>query len=48
MWGTDMPIVMRFWTYMQNIDLIRKYSDGISSDERELVLGGTVSRLLGA
>jgi predicted TIM-barrel fold metal-dependent hydrolase len=47
MWGTDMPIVMRFWSYQQNIDLIRTYSDQISADERDLILGGTVARLLG-
>ena len=27
MWGTDMPIVMRFWTYQQNVDLIRTHCD---------------------
>ena len=47
MWGTDMPIVMRFWSYRQNIDLIRKYSDFLSDTERNLILGGAVSRLLG-
>ena len=48
MWGTDMPIVMRFWTYRQNIDLIRTYSDFLSERERDLILGGTVARLLGS
>ena len=46
MWGTDMPIVMRFWTYRQCIDQIRKYSDFLSEQERNMVLGGTVARLL--
>ena len=46
-WGTDMPIVMRFWTYRQCIDQIRKYSDFLSEQERNMVLGGTVARLLG-
>ena len=47
MWGTDMPIVMRFWTYRQNIDHIRKYSDFLSERDRDMILGGTVASLLG-
>ena len=47
MWGTDMPIVMRFWIYRQNIDHIRAYCKFLSDDERDLILGGTVARLLG-
>jgi len=26
-WGTDMPMVMRFWTYRQNVDFIGRYSE---------------------
>ena len=47
MWGTDMPIVMRFWSYRQNIDLIRTYSDFLSDEQKYLILGGTVRKLLG-
>ena len=47
MWGTDMPIVMRFWTYRQCIDQIRRHSDFLSERERDMILGGTVARLLG-
>ena len=47
MWGTDMPIVMRFWTYRQNLDHIRAHCDFLSEDDRDLILGGTVARLLG-
>jgi predicted TIM-barrel fold metal-dependent hydrolase len=47
MWGTDMPIVMRFWTYRQNIDFIREYCDFLSKDELNAILGGTTARLLG-
>ena len=46
MWGTDMPIVLRFWTYRQNIDFIRNYCDFLSAEERDLILGGTAERLL--
>ena len=34
MWGTDMPIVMRYWTYRQNIDFIDKYCDFLSQDQK--------------
>ncbi len=47
MWGTDMPIVMRFWTYRQILDHIRTYCDFLTQDELDLILGGTVARLLG-
>ena len=46
MWGTDMPIVTRFWSYRQNIDFIRRYCDFLSSDELDAILGGTTARLL--
>ena len=45
-WGTDMPIVLRFWTYRQNIDFIRRYCDFLSPQELAQILGGTVDRLL--
>ena len=47
MWGTDMPIVMRFWTYRQNLDHIREYTESLSDEQRDAILGGTVARLLG-
>ena len=47
MWGTDMPIVMRFWTYRQNIDFIRRYCSFLSTEEMDAILGGTSARLLG-
>ena len=47
MWGTDMPIVTRFWTYQQNIDFIRLYCDFLSSNDLDLIFGGTVARLMG-
>ena len=28
-WGTDMPIVARSWTYQQNLDFIRVHCDGL-------------------
>ena len=47
MWGTDMPIVTRFWTYRQNIDFIRLYCDFLSSEDLDRILGGTAARLMG-
>ncbi|MAG36704.1 MAG: hypothetical protein CL878_10760, partial [Dehalococcoidia bacterium] len=47
MWGTDMPIVTRFWTYRQNIDFIRRYCDFPSGSDLALILGGTTAHLLG-
>jgi hypothetical protein len=47
MWGTDMPIVMRHWTYQQNIDFVVKYCDFLSKGELALIMGGTTKKLLG-
>ena len=47
MWGTDMPIVSRFWTYRQNIDFIREHCDFLTKEELDAILGGTTARLLG-
>lgn len=46
-WGTDMPMVMRYWTYQQNVDFIVDYCDFLSGTELDLIMGGTVARLLG-
>jgi len=47
MWGTDMPIVLRFWTYRQNVDFIRGYCDFLSPADMDCILGDTSARLLG-
>ena len=46
MWGTDMPIVTRYWTYRQNIDFIRSYCDFLSPEEMDAIFGGTMARLV--
>ena len=46
-WGTDMPIVMRHYTYRQNLDYIRRYCDFLSPQEVDLILGGNMERLMG-
>ena len=47
MWGTDMPIVMRFWTYQQNIDFITRYCNFLGQRDTDLIMGGTIANLLG-
>lgn len=47
MWGTDMPIVTRFWTYLQNIELFREHCTFLTSAEKDAILGDTAARLLG-
>ena len=47
MWGTDIPMVMRFWSYRQNADFIRQYCDFLNEEEMDAIMGGTCARLLG-
>ena len=47
MWGTDMPIVLRFWTYRQNVDFIRRYCDFLGPAEIDAIMGDTAAALLG-
>ena len=47
MWGTDIPMVMRFYTYRQNLAHIRHVSDFLTPDEIGLITGGNTARLLG-
>ena len=46
-WGTDIPMVMRFYTYRQSLDHILGYSDFLSAQEKDLIVGGNVARLMG-
>jgi predicted TIM-barrel fold metal-dependent hydrolase len=47
MWGTDIPMVLRFWTYRQNLDFIRRYCDFLRTADLAALMGGTAARLLG-
>ena len=47
MWGTDMPIVMRFWTYRQNIDFFVKHCSFLSDQDMQAIMGGTMARIIG-
>jgi predicted TIM-barrel fold metal-dependent hydrolase len=46
-WGSDMPNVERFCTYRQSIDYVRRYCSFLTASEKDLILGGTMDRLLG-
>ena len=45
-WGTDIPMVMRFYTYRQNLEHIRVCSDFLPDDEINLIVGGNMERLM--
>ena len=46
-WGTDMPMVLRFWTYRQNIDFVRGYCHFLGAEEVAGILARTTARLFG-
>ena len=46
-WGTDMPMVTRWWTYRQNIDLIRRYCDFLGSEDLDRIMWRTAAGLVG-
>ena len=47
MWGTDMPMIMRYWSYRQNIDFIRRYCSFLDTVQTDAILGNTSARLMG-
>ena len=48
MWGTDIPMVVRFYTYRQTLEHMRRCSDFLSPEEVDLIMGGNIARLMGA
>ena len=46
-WGTDMPIVMRFWTYGQCLQHMRVCCDFLETDQVDQIVGGNMARLMG-
>ena len=46
-WGTDIPMVLRFYTYRQNLDHIRRNCDFLAPSEVDMIVGGNMARLLG-
>ena len=48
MWGTDIPMVMRYYTYRQCLEFLRGYCGGILNEaEMDMFLGGNTARLMG-
>ena len=47
LWGTDMPIVLRFWTYKQCLEHMRICCDFLDADQVDLIVGGNMARLMG-
>ena len=45
-WGSDLPWCYRTCTYQQSVDLVRLHTPYMTDGDRELVLGGNLSRLL--
>ena len=45
-WGTDMPIVMRFYTYRQCIEQIKRCCDFLNTEDLDMILGGNAVRIL--
>ncbi len=48
LWGTDIPMVMRYYTYRQCLDHLRLYCEDVLGREGlDQVLGGNMARLMG-
>ncbi|MGA2009925.1 MAG: amidohydrolase family protein [Solirubrobacteraceae bacterium] len=47
-WGSDFPAATRFCTYRQALEVVRTHCRFLGADERALVLGGNLRRLLAA
>ena len=45
-WGSDSPVVEQFMTYRQSLDIFREHTPYISADDKALILGGNLARLL--
>ena len=46
LYGTDMPLSMRYWTYQQTIDSFRNYCAFLSPKEMDMILGGNTARIM--
>jgi L-fuconolactonase len=45
-WGSDWPVSQRYMTYRQSLEIVRTYGPAMTAEDRKLVLGGTMARLL--
>jgi predicted TIM-barrel fold metal-dependent hydrolase len=44
-WGSDMPNVERFCTYLQSVDYVRRHCSFLTATERDQILGGNIDRI---
>ena len=45
-WGSDYPVVRKFMTYRQSLEVVRSLCPFLDPGERAAILGGTMARLL--
>ena len=45
-WGSDSPVVDQFMTYRQSLDIFREHTPYIPTDDKALILGGNLARLI--
>jgi predicted TIM-barrel fold metal-dependent hydrolase len=45
-WGSDMPNVERFCTYLQSVDYVRRHCTFLKANEKDAILGGNIDALL--
>ena len=45
-WGSDYPVVRKFMTYRQSLEVVRSLCPFLDPAERAAILGGTMDRLL--
>jgi predicted TIM-barrel fold metal-dependent hydrolase len=46
-WGSDLPNLERWCTYMQGLDFLRRHCTFISKPDMELILGGNLAKVYG-
>ncbi|MBC7705903.1 MAG: amidohydrolase [Rhodoferax sp.] len=45
-WGSDYPVSQRYMTYRQSLEIVRSHCSFISAGDMQMILGGTMRRLL--
>lgn len=48
LWGSDIPGTLKHYTYQQMIDMVVKYADFLSEDEKDMIMGGTALKIFKA
>ena len=47
LWGSDIPVILLYWTYRQSREYIRRYCDFLAPSEMDMLMGGNMARLMG-